>query len=124
MSKKSRILPMTFLVTALAMLLNASSWAGDDEAKVERAIRVLDGTAFPENNIVGKPIVEVHLSRTAITNEGLRELAGLKRLRILWLDSSQVTDAGVKEIAALASLQELDLSRTNVAGTDLKALSA
>ena len=44
-----------------------------------------------------------------MTDAGLKELAGLKSLQMLNLDSTKVTDAGLKELAGLKSLQTLNL---------------
>ena len=38
------------------------------------------------------------LSRTKITDAGLKEVAKLQQLKILWLQDPQITDAGVTEL--------------------------
>ncbi len=45
-----------------------------------------------------------------MTDAGLKELAGLKSLQLLYLAGTQVTDAGLKELAGLKSLQMLYLA--------------
>src|SRR5947209_8334200 len=72
----------------------------------------------------GKPVVEVDLSETALTDIDLKELTGLKQLRELNLGSTQVTDSGLKALAAFTQLQSLDLGGTSVTDAGLKALAA
>ncbi len=61
---------------------------------------------------------------TQVTDEGLKGLAGLKSLQVLYLAGTQVTDAGLKELAMLKSLQVLDLYKTQVTDAGLKELAA
>lgn len=46
------------------------------------------------------------------SSDSPKELAGLKRLRLLYLRGTKVTDAGLKELAGLKSLQSLDIGST------------
>lgn len=62
------------------------------------------------------------LFRTKITDAGLKELVGLKRLKILNLMSTQVTDAGLKDLATCKQLQHLVLYDTQVTDLGLKEL--
>jgi hypothetical protein len=59
----------------------------------------------------------------AVTDAGLKELAGLKSLRALYVASDSVTDAGLKELAALKRVQGIDVSRTKVTAAGLKELA-
>ena len=52
------------------------------------------------------------LASTDVTDEGLKELAGLKSLQALDLSYTRVTDAGLKELAGLKNLHALNLSGT------------
>ena len=45
-------------------------------------------------------VTALDLSRTQVTDAGLKELAGLKQLTTLDLRGAQVTDAGLKELRA------------------------
>lgn len=58
-----------------------------------------------------------------LTDEGLKELSGLKDLQGLYLFYAPVTDEGLKELAGLKKLQTLDLSHTRVTGTGFKELA-
>jgi hypothetical protein len=62
----------------------------------------------------GKPVVEVSLLKTRVTDDGLKHLAGLKSLQGLILADTKVTDAGLKHLAGLKSLQDLYLASTKV----------
>ncbi|MEZ6138939.1 MAG: hypothetical protein R3B84_00065 [Zavarzinella sp.] len=59
---------------------------------------------------------------TQLTDDGLKELAGLKSLTTLILFSKPVTDTGLKELAGLKSLTTLDLRITSVTDAGLKEL--
>lgn len=63
------------------------------------------------------------LNSTQITDEGMKELAGLKDLQMLNLQETPVTDAGLKELARLKVLQSLNLFRTQVTDEGLKELT-
>ncbi len=56
----------------------------------------------------------LYLDDTKVTDEGLKELAGLKSLQALVLSETPVTDAGLKALAELKSLQSLDLDVTGI----------
>ncbi len=63
------------------------------------------------------------LNLTKVTDAGLKELAGLKSLRALYLAGTQVREAGLKEVAGLKSLQTLDVRWTAVTDAGLKELA-
>src|ERR1700692_1986218 len=67
----------------------------------------------------------LRLSFSGITDASLKELAGLKSLRALFLNSTGVTGPGLKELAGLPDLRQLELSyNPQVTGVGLKELSA
>ena len=70
-----------------------------------------------------KSLQSLSLGQTNVADMGLKELAGLKNLQALDLRSTQVTDAGMKELAVLKSLQWLSLSQTKVTDAGLKELA-
>ncbi len=63
------------------------------------------------------------LSGTKVTDAGLKELAGLKKLESLGLNgATQVTDAGLKELAGMKKLQFLEVSGTQATDAGVKWL--
>src|SRR3954454_15679035 len=67
----------------------------------------------------------LRLSFSGVTDAGLKELAGFKSLRALFLSSTGVTGPGLKELAALPDLRQLELSyNPQVTGVGLKELAA
>jgi hypothetical protein len=61
-------------------------------------------------------------SKFCITNSGLKHLAGLHKLRTLWLMSSHVTEDGLKHIAALRQLRKLTIALPQVGDSGLEHL--
>jgi len=59
-----------------------------------------------------------------VTDETLKELAGLKSLQELILIKTEITDAGLKELAGLENLKTLNLYETKIMGSGLKDLVA
>jgi hypothetical protein len=64
------------------------------------------------------------LSKTKVTDAGLRELAGLDRLEWLALGGNELTDDGIRELTKLENLQELDLDKTKLTDVGLKELKS
>ena len=62
------------------------------------------------------------LGRTAVTDEGVRNLAGAVQLRDLNLDGTSITDETLRVIGNLHQLEELDLSSTHVTDQGLEEL--
>jgi hypothetical protein len=101
--------------------------AEDAEATAVKAIERfprMSSRIGRDGNLEGKPIVRVDLGFTGMTDEGLKELAGLKRLRILYLHRTEVTDAGLQTLAGFECLEKLYLGATRVTDEGLKELSA
>jgi hypothetical protein len=68
-------------------------------------------------------VQDLYLPSTAVTDEGLMEVASLKQLQALILSDTRVTDRGLKHLASLNQLRHLDLSRTQVTDDGLKHLA-
>jgi hypothetical protein len=81
----------------------------DGEDAAVKAVEQLGADVIHANNDPTKPIVEVHFNANAVTEAGLKELAGLKGLQALDLGGTNVTDAGLKQLAALKGLETLSL---------------
>ncbi len=62
------------------------------------------------------------LTGADVTDAGLKGLASLKTLQLLYLGQTLVTDAGLKELASLKSLQTLDLGGTRVTDVGVASL--
>ncbi len=92
-----------------------------------RAMTVFQFTEWKEGVLAKMPDTGAPfglcLNSTKMTDAGLKELAGLKSLRALYLGGTQVTDAGLKEVAGLKSLQTLDVRGTKVTDAGLKELA-
>ena len=68
-------------------------------------------------------LIELDLTSTQITDEGLKELSGLVSLRKLNLGLTQLTDKGLKDLPSKKSLRKLYLWETAVTDKGLSALS-
>src|ERR1700741_4363532 len=111
------------LVSGVLVLTRAVVvWAG--EAEVIARLTKLGGIIKQDESQPGKPVVEVDLRGTRVTDVGLKELAGLKNLHTLDLRKTRVTGAGLKELAGLNNLHTLHLSYTGVADAGLKQLAS
>ncbi len=69
-----------------------------------------------------EPPITLWLAGTKVTDEGLKELSGLKSLLVLGLNDRLVTYAGLKELVGLKSLRRLSLSGTKVTAAGLNEL--
>jgi beta-lactamase regulating signal transducer with metallopeptidase domain/5-hydroxyisourate hydrolase-like protein (transthyretin family) len=86
------------------------------------------------NGQIGDPSLEVFsrlprlgrlsLQGNAISDEGLKHLAGMKQLRTLWVGMSRrpITDAGATFLAGLTGLEELDLQGSRLSDAGVAAL--
>jgi len=100
--------------------------ADDPEAVALKALEKLSRTESQigrDSKLQGKPIVYLDLGFSKMTDEGLKELTGLKQLRVLKLHRTEVTDAGLKVVAEFEHLEQLFLGRTKVTDKGLKELS-
>jgi hypothetical protein len=59
-----------------------------------------------------------------VTDEGVRELAFLRDLQVLWLSRCSITDESVAVLSGLSSLRELNVSHTGVTSSGLARLRA
>ena len=64
----------------------------------------------PTKDKTGKPVYK----GSGITDEGLKNIAGLTELRKLELEGTNVTDAGLKHLAGMKNLTSLILTGTKV----------
>ena len=68
--------------------------ADEAEDKAVSFVEKLRGAVTRDDKQPGKPVVEVNLGGTKVTDAGLKELAALKGLTTLHLGRTKVTDAG------------------------------
>ncbi len=100
----------------------------DSTLRELRGLGLLHALDLAESDALERPqsaedVATLRLSRTKITDAGLKELVDFKNLTNLSLSGTAVTDAGLKELAFFKDLSHLDLSDTNVTGTGLKHLA-
>ena len=95
---------------ALAAVVILSGAARADEADAVKVVEKLGGKVTRDDKQPGKPVVEVNLSLTKVTDADLKQLKELKQLASLNLfGCREVTDAGVKELKELKQLTSLTL---------------
>ena len=56
-----------------------------------------------------KQLAELNLFGTQITDAGLKDVAKLEKLSVLWLNNTRITDAGLKEVIKMKQLKGLGL---------------
>lgn len=87
------------------------------------AVKIKDAQLKPLADMAPK-IVDLDLSRTSVTDEGLAVLKGMTQLKRLNLRGTAVTDATVEHLKGLTSLQTLNLVGTKVTDAALIPLKA
>ncbi|MCX5654840.1 MAG: hypothetical protein NTY65_09365 [Planctomycetota bacterium] len=106
--------------------------AGQEEKAVEKqagqegdavsAILKLGGKVERDEALPGRPIVEVDLSKTKVTDADLKGMKELKGLQRLLLGDTTITDAGLKDLKELKGLKNLGLAKTQITDAGLKDL--
>ena len=92
------------------------------EEKAVKAIEALGGRVTRDEKLPGRPVVEVDLGKTEVTDAGLKDLKELKGLRTLNLSRTKITDTGLKDLKELRGLRFLALDRTQITDAGLKDL--
>ena len=118
-----RLLALLILVGCV-LALTPSARADDAEDKAVAFVEKFGGEVKRDDKRSGKPVINVSLAFTKVTDAGIKELTPLKNLTTLNLMYTQVTDAGMKELAPLKNLTTLNLSNTKVTDAGLKELAA
>ncbi len=91
------------------------------EMEIRRQIRKYTGE-LTEADL--EKVTELSFSHnTRITDECLKEMAKLPKLRGLGLWDTQVTDAGMKEVAKLTQLERINLGGTKITDRGLREVS-
>jgi internalin A len=107
-----------------AILVGGLARADGADEKAAKWVEGVGGKATRGATPPGNPVVEVDLAANKkVTNDGLRELAGLKGLKRLSLFfDEQITDAGMAHLKGLTTLEELTLSNTGVGDAGIAEL--
>ncbi|MEW6528218.1 MAG: hypothetical protein AB1444_16315 [Spirochaetota bacterium] len=89
------------------------------------AIYVYDNTEIDDNglkvlNEVGETLELLGITKSNITDKGIKHIVTLKKLRILGIGDCELTDRGMEYIGELENLEELDISNTKVTDEGLK----
>ena len=135
------------VLSALALLLVTAAVRADPPGAVDR-ILMAGGFVGTVNDDAGSPVDRVELGRDAtdadlaglcelrhlqslylrhthVTEDGLRAVAGLPRLRRLGLCGANVTDQGLGHLGAMRGLKELEVFKCpNVTDQGLRHLEA
>jgi internalin A len=124
MSQRHRTVATNGRLVAFLLVLFFAGCSSPEEGDTQaiQSIVALGGKIVQDDNLPGKPVISVEF--TKLTDAGLKEVAGLKKLTTLNLTGTQVTDVGLKELAGLQRLATLNLSRTQVTDAGLKELVA
>jgi Leucine-rich repeat (LRR) protein len=85
------------------------SWLKLDSVKI-------NGTGFKA--LAGLNLNFLNVQFCHISDEGVKEIAGIRTLKVLSLNDTTITDAGVKHLAALSDLEYLDLGNNLFGITD------
>src|SRR5262245_35886352 len=75
-----------------------------DEAAAVKMIEKLGGQVTRDDKRPGRPVVDVDLGGTTVTDAGLKELKELKTLQSLEIGSTQVTYTGMQGVMVLEAL--------------------
>lgn len=82
----------------------------------------LRGYTLPSDPTPYEAIAHVRLSKTAVTDDDLKVIAGLGCVQHLDLGETGITDEGVRHLARIERLNGLRLSKTKITGEALKYL--
>jgi hypothetical protein len=93
--------------------------AAQGRARALAVVRRRGGRCEIDKDSPGKPVVRVILFKTRVTDDEVRQLKWLSKLRYLDLAGTEVTDACLDGLRELRELQFLDLSGTKVTGASL-----
>jgi hypothetical protein len=89
------------LVSGLVMASSATCRADDAEDKAVAFVEKLGGSVFRDSTWPDKPVIDVNLDSTKVTDADLKELANLKKLTSLSLWGTNVTEEHLKNLQKL-----------------------
>lgn len=94
----------------------------NDRDRIIAAIKELGGSVVVDDKAAGKPVIEVELGNTRVTDAFLARLQGLPGLQQLYLHNTPVTDAGMAHLKLLSKLRVLTLDSTRMTDAGLAHL--
>jgi internalin A len=117
---------MRHFVCGLAVVLACGVARADEgEDAAAKWAESVEGRVVRDAKAAGKPVVEVAFGpvNKKVTDDGLKELAGLKNLKSLTIFfCDQIGDAGMKHVKGLTTLETLGLGNTSVTDDGLAEL--
>src|SRR4051795_1725536 len=116
-----RVVPLLALSMVVAV---PAAWAQDgaDQDKSAAEIQKLGGKLDRDDKAPGKPITNVSLAITKVSDGDLVHLEKLVKLRRLSLVGTPITDAGLDHLKGLTELKRLYLVDTKVGDAGLERL--
>lgn len=112
---------MRSILATPSLLLLASCSPSTAEDKAAALVVKMGGMVTRDEKQPGKPVVGVHLRDTPFSD--LSALAPMTDLVSLNLSKTQVTDAGMKQLAQFKNLKSLGLRETQITDAGLKELT-
>jgi hypothetical protein len=85
-----------------------------------QGVEVDEATVAAIGKLTG--LEELGITFSALGDDKLSGLTGLKKLRVLRLNNTKVTDAGLLKLKSMKGLKELEVRVTPVTGTGAMAL--
>src|SRR5262245_3494048 len=110
---------------AVPLLLAMMPQAGADESDDIKELQKLGAQFTRDENMPGRPVVEVAWNTRQATNDGLKTLVALKgvaQVRILNLNGAGITDGALAHLKKLDRLEELNLGNTAITDAGLEHL--
>ncbi len=86
------------------------------------AIKKLGGEVTVDRSDPNLAVMTVRLSGSKVTDDGLKHLRVLTRLKNLALNNTKITDVGLEHLKGMASLRELNLRNTMITDEGVKKL--
>lgn len=120
-----RVLPVLWLVGSLAVgsVRAAPAGPGPDRDPVVALVERLGGELRRDEGSPARPIVEIRLATTRVSDDQLGELRGLSSLRRLNLNQTRISDAGLARLRGHAGLRRLDLHETKMTDRGLEHIA-
>src|SRR5438045_3212947 len=107
--------PRLVMVLIVAGLLGTGAFADDNpEQKAVQFVEKVKGKVYRDDKAKGKPVIQVDLTETAVTDADLASIRGFKGLRFLVLQQTKVADGCVKHLKYFPELEGVYLGETAI----------